>query len=107
MSLLQCNIPLETSSELFEGCSTLDHIPGKTIKESLGLIEYITKGVAGDIHRSCAGIFGGLLEVALSAGANAVVNARHVSGSYQNPGTGKNVNYVIAYGDAVIVEEHE
>lgn len=94
----------KSSTDLIEGCYTLSEVPGKRIGKSLGLIEYTMKGLAGDMPEESSGIFRGLLESALEKGANAVVNVRITSGSYQQQGSQWQVTYVIAFGDAVILE---
>lgn len=90
------------SASLIEGCTTLTQIPGKEIVKSLGIIEYTKKGIAGDVPKLSAGIFQSLLAAAQEKGANAVVNVKLVSGSYQAQGSQWQVSYIIAYGDAVV-----
>lgn len=90
-------------ASLIERCYTLDHIPGKTIVKSLGLIRCSIKGIGGSIHRNSNDIFEKLLKAAEERGANAVVNVRLESGSYMVINyhvTG----YLVAYGDAVVFE---
>lgn len=79
-------------------------IPGRKISRNLGLIEYTQKGIAGDMPKVCEGIFRGLLDAAKDKGANAVVNVRVIAGSYQQQGSQWEVTYVVAYGDAVILD---
>jgi len=95
----------EESAALIDGCYTLGEIPGKKIARALGIIKYAKKGISGDVPRISDGIFKNLLSAARDKGANAVVNVRLVSGSYQAKGSAWIVTYIIAYGDAVIVEE--
>lgn len=89
---------------LIEECYTLDHVPGKQIKSSLGLVEYTKIGITGDVPKLSEGIFQSLLQSAREKGANAVVNVRLVSGSYDAQGTKWQETYIIAYGDAVILD---
>lgn len=93
----------DESASLIEGCTTLAQIPGKEIVRSLGVIEYTKKGIAGNAPKLSSGIFQSLLVAAQEKGANAVVNVKLMSGSYQAQGSQWQVTYVIAYGDAVIV----
>ncbi len=89
---------------LIDGCYTLNHVPGKNIVRSLGLIELTKKGIAGDVSKLSEDIFQNLYQAAKEKGANAVVNVRLASSSYQKQGSQWEVSYIIAYGDAVIVE---
>jgi uncharacterized protein YbjQ (UPF0145 family) len=100
--LFGSRVPSESAS-LIEGCTTLTQIPGKEIIKSLGLIEYTKKDIAGDAPKISSGIFESLLIAAQEKGANAVVNVRLMSGSYQTHGSKLQLTYVIAYGDAVVV----
>jgi len=92
------------NSGFIEGCYTMHEIPGKNISRALGLIEYTQKGIAGDMPKLCEEIFEGLLASAKKKGANAVVNVRVMAGSYQERDSQWEVTYVVAYGDAVIVD---
>ena len=92
------------SSGFIEGCYTMHEVPGKTRSRALGLIEYTQKGIAGDIPKLSEDIFQGLLTAAKKRGANAVVNVRIMSGSYQEQDSQWEVTYIVAYGDAVILE---
>lgn len=102
MRLFRLGGPAESAS-IIEGCTTLSQVPGKEIIKSLGLIEYTKKGVAGDAPKVSSGIFESLLAAAKEKGANAVVNVKLMSGSYQAQGSQWQVTYIIAYGDAVVV----
>lgn len=86
-----------------EGCYTTETVPGRTISKSFGLVEVTQKGIAGDVPKQSESIFKGLLSVATALGANAVVNVRLVTGSYEQQASKWQVTYVIAYGDAVIL----
>jgi len=94
----------DESAALIEGCFTLPEIPGKKITKSLGLIEYTKKGIAGDVPKISDEIFHSLFSAAKEKGANAVVNVKLVTGSYQAQGSQWEVTYIVAYGDAVLVE---
>ena len=94
----------EESLVLIDGCYTLGVIPGKKIARSLGIIAYTKKGVSGEVTKISENVFKNLLSAAKEKGANAVVNVRLVSGSYQAKGSAWIVTYIMAYGDAVIVE---
>lgn len=95
---------IEENSSILENCTTLEHIHGKEIIKSLGLIEYTLKDVEGKVVSDIKAILNCLLQAAIDAGANAVVNVKLVSGSYDKQGSQWNSSYIIAYGDAVIAE---
>lgn len=94
------------STSLIDGCYTLSEVPGYKISKSIGLIQYTRKGIAGDIPGISEDIFKRLLSAAKEKGANAVVNVRIVSGSYEQQGSKWAVTYVLAYGDAVLIESN-
>lgn len=75
----------------------------KIIEKYYGLVQYSQKGINGStISREIIKkIFNELLNTAKSVGANAVINVRIESGSYQVNGSALVVTYIIAYGDAV------
>lgn len=87
-----------------EGCYTLAEVPGRRITKSLGLVEYTYGYPLGEMPNGSAGIFEKLLDTARESGANAVVNVRLTTGSYQRQGSQMQVTYVVAFGDAVILE---
>lgn len=93
----------EATAGIIEGCYSLSEVPGRKITKALGLVEYTVKGIAGDAPNASEGIFKALLSVAKKLGANAVVNVRLAIGPYQQQGSGWQVTYVIAYGDAVVL----
>ena len=94
----------KTAAGLFPGCYTRSEIPGQRIVESLGLVEFTQKGIAGDMPEAITDIFLGLLAEVQDKGGNAAVNVRLMSGTYQRQGSGWNETYVVAYGDAVVLE---
>ncbi len=101
--------------------STLEYIPGKKIKQHLGLVQgstVRTKHVGRDLMASLKNIFGGelkgytellqdsrreaterMVEQASSMGANAVVNVRFATSSIS-----QGAAELFAYGTAVKVE---
>lgn len=91
----------KATSGVFSDCYTRSEIPGRQIVESLGLVEYTQKGIAGDMPEAITDIFFGLLEAVQEKGGNAAVNVRLITGSYQRQGSGWTETYVVAYGDAV------
>lgn len=93
----------ETSSGVLESCYSLSEIPGKKIAKSFGLVFYTQKNLAGNIPKKTRDIFFGLQEAAKELGANAIINVRLTSGSYFAQGSGWEVSYVIACGDAVVL----
>lgn len=88
-----------------QGCTTLPSLPGYDAVESLGIVEYVIKNVAGDITKRETSVFQKLLETANKSGANAVVNARIMTDSYEAQRPKWQVTYVISYGDAVVVKK--
>ncbi len=94
----------KATSDLVEGCYVGSEVPGRRVAKCLGLIEYTQKGLAGDMPEVSSSIFRALLDAAKGEGANAVVNVRLTSGSYHQQGTQWQVTYVVAFGDAVVLE---
>src|SRR3989338_2318428 len=91
----------KSAAGVFPGCYTRGEIPGQRIVESLGLVEFTQKGIAGDMPEAITDIFFGLLAEVQEKGGNAAINVRLMSGTYQRQGSGWNETYVVAYGDAV------
>ncbi len=101
--------------------STLETVPGKTIKEHLGIVQGSTvraKHIGRDIAASFKNIVGGelvgytellgesrdeafgrMLKQAEAKGANAVLNIRFTTSSVT-----QGASEILAYGSAVIVE---
>ena len=73
--------------------------------QALGLVEFTQKGIAGDAPKVSPSIFRSLLDAAKESGANAVINVRLSTGTYQQQGSQWQVTYIIAYGDAVVLSE--
>lgn len=89
---------------IVEGCYSLSEVPGRKITKVIGLVEYTINEIdGGDVNRLSEGIFKSLLSIAEKLGANAVVNVRLTTGSYQQLGSGWISTYIIAYGDAVVL----
>lgn len=95
----------ETASGSLADCYSLAEVPGKKIKKSFGLVYFTEKNLAGNMPKKTIDILMGLKEAAVKVGANAVVNINITSGSYQVQGSAWEVTYIIAYGDAVILED--
>ncbi|MEZ8273999.1 hypothetical protein AB6C54_22515 [Vibrio splendidus] len=93
------------SSACVPGVSTLNYIPGKKIKNSIGLVEYSVEDIRAGLPDCIEDIFTKLLQAAIDHGAEGVINVKITTGTYQRylPTTA-NLTYVIAYGDAVIFE---
>jgi hypothetical protein len=94
----------DSSAAVIENCHCLAHVPGKSVVRALGLVEYTQKAIAGDAPKISESVFRALLQAAMQKGANAVINVRLATGSYQQQGSQWQVTYVIAYGDAVVLE---
>ncbi len=103
MSFFGIGGPEETTT-LIEGCYTLSAVPGKNIVKSFGLIEHTMKNIDGNAPKKIEAVFNNLLAAAKKKGANAVVNLQLVTGSYERQGSKWIATYIIAYGDAVVVE---
>ncbi len=95
----------ETSSGLLENCHILPEVPGKKVMKSFGLVYFTQKNLAGNVPQEMHSIFSELLEAAKKSGANAVVNIKLTSGSYEAQCSNRTVTYIIAYGDAVILKD--
>jgi hypothetical protein len=93
----------ETSAALIEGCYSLAEVPGRPVVQALGLVQFTQKGVAGNMPAESKSIFASLVAAARERGANAVINVRLTTGTYQQQGSQWNVTYVVAYGDAVVL----
>lgn len=97
------NFLSEVSSGSLNNCYSLSEIPGKKITQSFGLVYFTRKNLAGNMPAKTQEIFSGLQETANELGANAVINIKLTSGSYQAQGSQSEVTYIIAYGDAVVL----
>jgi hypothetical protein len=84
-------------------CYTAAGPPDRSVVKNLGLIEITTRQVADDAPGHTAKLFESLLEAAREAGGNAVINARVITGSYQESGSNWIYSYMTAYGDAVVL----
>lgn len=79
-------------------------IPQKSIKKSFGVFTQVTKGVGGDINDKLPSMKKTFLGKAKNMGANAVINFKIETGSYQQYGSQWHFSFVILYGEPVIVE---
>lgn len=102
MGLFGIGTPSETSS-LISDCYTMGDVPGREIEKSMVLVQFTKKGVAGDVPNEIDGVFQSLVQTAREKGANAVVNVRVTTGSYQQQGSQWEVTYIVAYGEAVVL----
>ena len=93
----------DSTSALIGGCYAMSEVPGRSVVRALGLVEFTQKAIAGDAPKVSASLFRSLFDAAKEAGANAVINVRVATGSYQQQGSQWQVTYVIAYGDAVVL----
>ncbi|TAJ06202.1 heavy metal-binding domain-containing protein [Pectobacterium versatile] len=85
-------------------CFVSDAVPGRKIKKSFGIIKATTAEILGSYKSEEEIVTAALCKEAQKLGANAIVNFRYETGSYQRNGTGWVASYLIAYGDAVILE---
>jgi len=95
----------KSSASCFEECHSISEVPGKIVLKSIGLVQYTLKGVAGDAPKEMEGVFEGLLDAARKAGGNSVIKVQLVAGSYQQQGSGWHMSYVVAYGEAVVLQD--
>jgi len=80
---------------------TNNFVPGKEIEKSLGLITYVKKGIDGNVTDKITDILKKFSKLAEEKGADAVINTRITTGTYQQQGSGWNVTYIIVYGEAI------
>lgn len=88
-------------------CFTSGSIPGRKIKKSFGFIKATTAEISGKYKSEEELVTNELCKVAERLGADAIVNFRYETGSYQQNGAGWVTSYLIAYGDAVILENEQ
>ncbi|EPJ2545234.1 heavy metal-binding domain-containing protein [Escherichia albertii] len=93
------NISLSAHSNVFT--STPSHM--KVIK-NFGIVKATTAEISGKYHSEDDELLSVLLSEASKMGANAIVNFQYISGSY-NTGNGYFATYIIATGDAVVLED--
>ena len=94
----------ETFTITNQNCYLGNNIPGKTIEKSFGLITQVTKGINGNVNDKVAEIMDSFFDKATELGANAVINLKFESGSYQRNGSGWVVSYLMIYGEAVVTK---
>jgi len=88
----------------FPMCFVSGSVPGRKIKRSFGVIKATTAEILGSYKSEEDLVTTALWEEAEKLGADAIVNFRYETGSYQKNGTGWVASYIIVYGDAVILE---
>ena len=74
------------------------------IVKNFGLIKATTAEISGKYYNEDDELLSALLSEATKMGANAIVNFQYISGSY-NTGNGYSATYIIATGDAVVLED--
>jgi len=103
-------------SQIIPNCYAGNVVYGKTIKEPIGLVE-VKIGITQDdlmeddkktdiVQNKIKEALKNLMETAKNNGGNAVINVRITTGSHATLFNSYvfSKNYIIAYGDAVIVE---
>jgi uncharacterized protein YbjQ (UPF0145 family) len=90
---------------IIEGIYTTDTIPNRKVKKSLGFVSYVKKGIEGNIIDKIEDIYKNFFKLAKEKGANAIINTRLTTGTYQKQGSGWNSTYIIIYGEAVLTEK--
>lgn len=93
----------DSSSASISGCYCMAEVPGRTVVQALGLVEFTQKAIGGDAPKVTPSIFRSLLQAAQELGGNAVINVRLTTGAYEQQGSQWQVTYIIAYGDAVVL----
>ncbi|HAP0164028.1 TPA: heavy metal-binding domain-containing protein [Escherichia coli] len=74
------------------------------IVKNFGLIKATTAEISGKYYNEDDELLSALLSEASKMGANAIINFQYISGSY-NTGNGYFATYIIATGDAVVLED--
>ncbi|EHN4672443.1 heavy metal-binding domain-containing protein [Escherichia coli] len=93
------NVSLSAHSNVFT--SVPSHI---RILKNFGLVKATTAEISGKYYNEDDELLSALLSEASQMGANAIVNFQYISGSY-NTGNGYFATYIIATGDAVVLED--
>ncbi|EFB3380065.1 heavy metal-binding domain-containing protein [Escherichia coli] len=75
------------------------------IIKNFGLVKATTSEISAKYHNEDDELLSILLSEASRMGANAIVNFHYTSGSYQRNGAAFVTSYLIAIGDAVLLEE--
>lgn len=94
-------------AKLYSNCFTSDHVPGHKTTISFGMVKAIATEISGPFKAEEDLVAIKLWEEAKKLGANAVINFRFDSGTYQNNGLYSIQGYIITYGDAVIIEKEQ
>ncbi|EBG1930488.1 TPA: heavy metal-binding domain-containing protein [Salmonella enterica subsp. enterica serovar Java] len=79
--------------------------PQMKIVKNFGLIKATTAEISAKYHNEDDELLSALLSEATNMGANAIINFRYSSGSYQRNGAAFVTSYLIATGDAVLLED--
>lgn len=93
------NVSLSAHSNVFT--SVPSHI---RILKNFGLVKATTAEISGKYYNEDDELLSALLSEVSQMGANAIVNFQYISGSY-NTGNGYFATYIIATGDAVVLED--
>ncbi|EFE3851752.1 hypothetical protein D9J65_23745 [Escherichia coli] len=93
------NVSLSAHSNVFT--SVPSHM---RILKNFGLVKATTAEISGKYYNEDDELLSALLSEASKMGANAIVNFQYISGSY-NTGNGYFATYIIATGDAVVLED--
>lgn len=96
---------IPTKTEHLPMCFLSEKVPTKKIVKSFGLIKATTSEICGSFQSEDRLLANELQNKAKEVGANAIVNFRYATGSYQRNGAGWVTSYLIAYGDAVLLED--
>ena len=98
------NITKKEAASLTSDCYTGSVVPNYTIEKVLGTIQFTRKGMDGDVIDKVDDMFENLVKCAKKDGADAVINAKMTTGSYQEGGSGWIVSYITVYGESVILK---
>lgn len=86
-------------------CFTSSVISGRKIIANLGMVRATSRPFCGEYDEEDVFVQAEIIKKAESIGANAIINFRYEIGCFQaGLGTAWNNAFIIAYGDAVIID---
>jgi len=94
------------TSSWTENCYTGGTVENKKIETYLGMIQYTRTDIDVDVKTKISDIFNSLVNNAKEDGADAVINVKMTTGTYQ-VGTSKTTTYITVFGEGVVFEKNE